>query len=171
MGSMLPYMAASWIRHGLYSVRFSYMSLLTEPWRMPGVSCQLGWTCEPRVVPSPAAQRAKQLQRGLHRQVVPVGGAAQELGNQHESTILYHFFLNHINDNIIHININTIHINTYLAGQTPCREGARRVATDGTYPGGPGGWGTGAGTPSPGHDKCSSLLAGSVGWSASNKWE
>ena len=69
---------------------------------MPGVSCQLGWTCEPRVVLSTAAQRAKQLQRGLHRQVVPAGGAAQDLGNQHESTILY-FYLYHIND-IIYIN-------------------------------------------------------------------
>ena len=72
---------------------------------MPGVSCQLGWTCEPRVVLSTAAQRAKQLQRGLHRQVVPAGGAAQDLGNQHESTILY-FYLYHIND-IIYIYINT----------------------------------------------------------------
>ena len=71
---------------------------------MPGVSCQLGWTCEPRVVLSTAAQRAKQLQRGLHRQVVPAGGAAQDLGNQHESTILY-FYLYHIND-IIYISIH-----------------------------------------------------------------
>ena len=42
---------------------------------MPGVSCRLGWTCEPRVVLSTAAQQL-QLQRGLHRQVVPAGGAA-----------------------------------------------------------------------------------------------
>ena len=79
------------ILYDIIFITFNYMSLLTEPWRMPGVSCQLGWTCEPRVVLSTAAQWAKQLQRGLHRQVVPAGGAAQDLGNQHESTILYQF--------------------------------------------------------------------------------
>ena len=79
----------------------NYLPLVTEPWHwsMPGVSCQLGWTREPCVVltpPAQRAQRAQQLQRGLHRQVVPAGGAAlvgvmsrvQDFGDQHESTIL-----------------------------------------------------------------------------------